>query len=208
MSWHEDISFEVELEFLRFMPHWERLEGALWFARHAKHIHWAACGKLFRQTALGRQKNRECTKKRHELLKAIPDGWIKCKACGDQFEVTVMQRRKGRSVCSLKCAGELRHRTDREPSARRPETSSQKQRRNQVRSGRYRQCQATPDGQSICLACGASFAVSLQQRRKGNTKVCGYACAGLLSSRVRETLRSAGRWPLAKARNVTSEGSQ
>ena len=190
MSWHDDIAFEVEAEFLRFMPHWDMCENAVWFARLVKNAQWAECGRHWKRTAVGRQQSRDGAKRLYVLLSAVPDGWVKCKACGVQFDVNAMQRRKGRSVCSLKCAAVLRHRADHE-SSRPTRTPSEKARRNRLAKARYHR--TTPDGQAVCLACGNPFAVSVERRRKGNTKACSYACAGRLSSQAREANKAVER---------------
>ncbi len=108
MSWHEHLSVEVALEFMRLYPHPELYEELLWFHMHCKRLSWKLNGQLWKRSAYGRRYNCRKTMERYWLLKATPDGWAKCKACGKQFAVSVMQRRKGRTkACSYSCAGKL-----------------------------------------------------------------------------------------------------
>lgn len=191
MSWHDALSLEVEIEFLRFMPHWDVYENAIWFARHARHVQWADNGKHWRRSMAGRKQARAYMKDRYRLLMGTPDGWSKCKACGCQFEISVMQRRKGRTVCSLKCAGALSQKGARtEPATRPTMTPTQSEKRKKARVDRYGILMATPDGMTTCRVCGRSFAVSVIQRRK-KISVCGYACSGALSSQNRAIARAA-----------------
>lgn len=110
MTWHEDLSLEVAVEFRRVLGGtWDRIEEALWQQRHVEHANWAEHGSWWRKTAAGRRYQREYERSRVAKLKTVTVAVRACVACGKTFELSAARHVRGRDrVCSVECRGAAR----------------------------------------------------------------------------------------------------
>jgi hypothetical protein len=110
MTWHEDLSLEVYVEFQKLQtPHWARFEERLWIARHVEKAAWAEHGLWWRKTTAGKKYFREFSIQRRAFLKTQIVATRACIACGKLFQLDGTQVRNGRGrVCSTRCKGASR----------------------------------------------------------------------------------------------------
>lgn len=107
MTWHDELSTEVEVEFQRLCPRpFDRITDALWQASLVDH--WSGYGLWWRRT-VGLGYVREYQRARIARLKTTFVAVRGCVACGKPFELSAYRHSRGRDrVCSMECRGAAR----------------------------------------------------------------------------------------------------
>lgn len=107
MTWHDEISLEVAVEFARLAPQpFDRVVQALWAASF---IDYQDQGSDWRRL-ISRGFSNEYIRARVARLKQLVVAVRWCVACNKPFDVTAYRDARGRDrVCSTKCRGAARH---------------------------------------------------------------------------------------------------
>lgn len=110
MVWHEHVTVEIEVEFLRLMPVMcSHIEDTLYVALKYRDREWAKHGEWWRKTTAGKRYQRKASRERTTRLRGVVVAVRGCATCGKPFEVTADRAARKRAlVCSPQCRGAKR----------------------------------------------------------------------------------------------------
>lgn len=110
MSWHEELSLEIEVEFQRLAGStYSRIEDVLWTYRQQSAAGWSEFGQWWRKTTAGRRYHRERQARLARAKQSVVVAVRWCASCKKPFDVTMYRAERGHDrVCSPECRGAAR----------------------------------------------------------------------------------------------------